>query len=111
MVSPQSEQQLENALLKQLHSLGHSPVHIRDEKTLLSNLKSQLEKHNKLTFTDSEFKKVVNILNAGSVFERAKTLRGINMRSYFLRQLSIICFEQILKIIICALRNTICIVL
>jgi type I restriction enzyme R subunit len=77
MTRPQSEQQLENALLKQLETLGHSPVSIPDEKTLLSNLKAQLEKHNKITFSDSEFKKVVNILNAGSVFERAKTLRGI----------------------------------
>ena len=39
MVAPQSEQQLENALLKQLATLGHSPVSIPDEKTLLSNLK------------------------------------------------------------------------
>ena len=77
MTRPQSEQQLENALLKQLATLGHSPVSIPDEKTLLSNLKIQLETHNKLTFSDNEFKKVVNILNAGSVFERAKTLRGI----------------------------------
>ena len=77
MVRPQSEQQLENALLKQLQSLGHSPVDIPDEKTLLLNLKRQLEKHNNITFSDNEFKKVINILNAGSVFERAKTLRGI----------------------------------
>ena len=77
MVRPQSEQQLENALLKQLQSLGHSPVDIPDEITLLSNLKRQLEKHNNITFSENEFKKVVNILNAGSVFERAKTLRGI----------------------------------
>jgi len=77
MTRPQSEQQLENALLKQLATLGHSPVSIPDEKTLLFNLKAQLEKHNKITFSENEFKKVVNILNAGSVFERAKTLRGI----------------------------------
>ena len=77
MTRPQSEQQLENALLKQLETLGHSPVNVPDEKTLLFNLKTQLEKHNKVTFSDNEFKKVVNILNAGSVFERAKTLRGI----------------------------------
>ena len=62
----QSEQQLENLLLKQLHSLGHAPVQINDEQALLSNLKTQLEKHNKVTFSDNEFKKVVNILNAGT---------------------------------------------
>jgi len=77
VVRTQNEQQLENALVKQLQSLGHSPVDISDEKTLLSNLKKQLEIHNKITFSENEFKKVVNILNAGSVFERAKTLRGI----------------------------------
>ena len=48
MTSPQSEQQLENALLKQLATLGHSPVNIPDEKSLMSNLKTQLEKHNKV---------------------------------------------------------------
>ena len=68
----QSEQTLEQQLLKQLHSLGHAPVQLNDEKALLANLKTQLEKHNKVTFSDNEFKKVVNIINAGSVFERAK---------------------------------------
>ena len=73
----QSEQALEQQLLKQLHSLGHAPVNINNEEALLANLKVQLEKHNKITFTDNEFKKVLNILNEGSVFERAKKLREI----------------------------------
>lgn len=85
MTRPQSEQQLENKLLKQLGGLGYKSVTITDEKALLSNLKNQLEKHNqaslqkhhKTAFSDKEFAKILNILNKGSVFERAKTLRGI----------------------------------
>ncbi len=73
----QSEQALEQQLLKQLHSLGHAPVNVNNEEALLANLKVQLEKHNKITFTDNEFKKVLNILNEGSVYDRAKTLREI----------------------------------
>ena len=73
----QSEQALENLLLSQLNGLGYSSVQIDDEKALLSNLKTQLEKHNQVSFSDNEFKKVLNLLNSGSVFERAKTLRGI----------------------------------
>ena len=42
---------------------------------LIANLKSQLEKHNNIVFSDKEFEKVLNILSKGSVFEKAKTLR------------------------------------
>ena len=71
----QSEQTLENNLVKQLQSLGHELVLIKDENELLANLKSQLEKHNKVQLSDKEFTKVLNHLNKGNVFERAKTLR------------------------------------
>lgn len=71
----QSEAALEENLIKQLEDLGHKQVQIKDEKDLLSNLKSQLEKQNKLSLTDNEFKKVLNHLDKGSVFERAKILR------------------------------------
>ncbi len=77
MVRPQNEQQLEHALLKQLADLGYSPINLSNEKALLTNLKKQIEVHNKISFSDNDFKKVLNILQAGSVFERAKTLRGI----------------------------------
>ena len=42
---------------------------------LIANLRSQLEKHNNIIFSDKEFEKVLNILSKGSVFEKAKTLR------------------------------------
>ncbi|TNJ41352.1 type I restriction endonuclease subunit R [Tamlana fucoidanivorans] len=74
-MSKQSEQILEEQLVEQLGTMGYSKVLIPDEKALLSNLKSQLEKHNNITFSDKEFDRVLNILNKGSVFEKAKTLR------------------------------------
>lgn len=74
-MSKQSEQFLEEQLIAQLQKLGYKYVTIADEKALLANLKSQLEKHNNVQFSASEFEKVVNIINKGSVFEKAKILR------------------------------------
>ena len=51
-------------------------VTIQDEQALLANLKSQLEKHNNIQLTNKEFDRVLNILNKGTVFEKAKTLRA-----------------------------------
>jgi len=74
-LSKQSEQVLEEHLIIQLQKLGYKYIFLPNEKSLLANLKSQLEKHNSIVFSDSEFEKVLNILNKGSVFEKAKTLR------------------------------------
>ncbi|MDO3424236.1 MULTISPECIES: type I restriction endonuclease subunit R [Chryseobacterium] len=74
-MSKQSEQILEEQLVDQLQKLGYKYAFIADEKALLENLKIQLEKHNHIQFSDSEFEKVLNILNKGSVFEKAKVLR------------------------------------
>jgi len=74
-MAKQPEQILEGQLVEQLQKLNYSIVLIRDEKELIANLKSQLEKHNNLKFSDSEFEKVLNILSKGSVFDKAKTLR------------------------------------
>lgn len=74
-MSKQSEQILEEQLVTQLQKLGYKYAFIADEKALLANLKTQLEKHNHIQFSDSEFEKVLNILNKGSVFEKAKVLR------------------------------------
>ncbi len=71
----QSEAQLEENLIKRLHGLGYERVSITNSAELKANLKRQLEKHNKIELTESEFRKVVNHLDRGSVFERAKTLR------------------------------------
>lgn len=74
-MSKQSEQILEEQLVTQLQKLGYKYITIADEKSLLANLKTQLEKHNHIQFSDSEFEKVLNIINKGSVFEKAKILR------------------------------------
>ncbi|MEY5049782.1 MAG: hypothetical protein RLZZ175_3141 [Bacteroidota bacterium] len=75
-MSKQSEQILEEQLIAQLSNMGYAYVMIKDEQSLLQNLKSQLEKHNGIQLTDKEFDRIVNILNKGSVFEKAKTLRA-----------------------------------
>jgi type I restriction enzyme, R subunit len=74
-MAKQPEQILEEQLVEQLQKLNYSLVHIKDEKELIANLKNQLDKHNNIRFSDSEFEKVLNILSKGSVFEKAKTLR------------------------------------
>ncbi|QXP74664.1 type I restriction endonuclease subunit R [Tenacibaculum sp. AHE15PA] len=74
-MTTQPEQVLENNLITQLISLGHKSVVIKTEEDLLSNLKSQLEKHNKITFTASEFERILIHLSKGNIFDKAKTLR------------------------------------
>lgn len=74
-MAKQPEAVLEEQLVGQLQKLGYGLVMLKDEKDVLSNLKQQLEKHNRIQFSAKEFDKVLNILNKGSVFEKAKTLR------------------------------------
>lgn len=61
-------------MVKQLEGLGYTFASSRNEEGLLANLKAQLEAHNRLSLTDKEFEKVVNHLDRGLVFDRAKTL-------------------------------------
>jgi type I restriction enzyme R subunit len=68
---------LEENLIKQLQDLGYSKVIIKDESDLIQNLKSQLEKHNKTSLSDNEFKQVLNQLSKGNIYEKAKTLRDL----------------------------------
>jgi type I restriction enzyme R subunit len=82
-MAKQSEQILEEQLIVQLQKLGYTYVQIDGEVDLLFNLKRQLEKHNQSAlkrtgeeqFSVTEFERVLNILNKGSVFEKGKTLR------------------------------------
>lgn len=74
-MAKQPEQILEEQLVAQMQKLGYGLVLIKNEVDLLANLKTQLEKHNNIQFSKVEFEKVLNILNKGSVFEKAKTLR------------------------------------
>ncbi len=74
-MSKQSEQVLEEKLIAQLQKLGYQYISVVDEAGLLANLKTQLEKHNNISLSASEFEKVLNLLNKGSVFEKSKNLR------------------------------------
>ncbi len=74
-MSTQSEAILEVNLLKQLEQLEYKKVIIKGEDDLEQNLKTQLELHNKTTLSNTEFKRVLNHLKKGSIFEKAKILR------------------------------------
>ncbi len=71
----QSEAELEQNLIDRLTGLGYEPVKIRNAEDLKANLKTQLEKHNNTQLSAEEFKRVLNHLDKGSVFDRAKCLR------------------------------------
>lgn len=71
----QAEQILENNLIAQLQKLGYKKVVIKDEADLLANLKLQLEIHNKTELSDNDFKQILNFINKGNIFKRAKILR------------------------------------
>lgn len=75
-MTTQSEQILEEQLIHQLASNGYDKVTIKDEAALLANLKTQLEKHNNKTFSDNDFKQILNHLTkTNNVFEKALLLR------------------------------------
>lgn len=74
-MSTQSEAVLEENLIKQLVSQEYKKVIIKDDIALEANLKSQLEIHNNCKFSSSEFKRILNHLNKGSIFDKAKILR------------------------------------
>ena len=71
----QSEQELEQNLIQRLTGLGYEPVTISNAAALTANLKTQLEKHNGIKLSDTEFKSILNHLDKGNVFDRAKRLR------------------------------------
>ena len=71
----QSEQELEQNLIQRLTGLGYEPVTISNAAALTANLKTQLEKHNGIKLSDPEFKSILNHLDKGNVFDRAKRLR------------------------------------
>ena len=74
-MNTQPEQILENSLINQLVTKGYKKVAINDEADLLINLKHQLELHNKVNLSDNEFTQILNYINKGNIFERAKILR------------------------------------
>jgi type I restriction enzyme, R subunit len=71
----QSEQELEQNLIDRLTRLGYETVKISNATELTANLKTQLEKHNHTQLSPEEFKRVLNHLDKGNVFDRAERLR------------------------------------
>jgi type I restriction enzyme R subunit len=74
-MAKQPEAVLEEQLVGQLQKLGYGLVVLKDENELVANLKKQIEKHNNIQFSATEFERVMNLLSKGSVFEKAKTIR------------------------------------
>lgn len=74
-MATQSEAALERELLKRLRENGYEYVEINDEAVLKRNLKTQIEKFNNVTLDDAEFNKILNHLESGSIFDKAKKLR------------------------------------
>ena len=66
---------MEADLVTRLTGLGYARVAIPDADALRANLKVQLQRHNGVTLTDAEFARVLNHLDKGNVFDKAKILR------------------------------------
>ncbi len=76
----QSEAQLEQQLIEQLHNQNYSRVYIPDDNALVENFKVQFEEFNKnklnnKPLSNKEWERVLNIVNGNSIFECAKILR------------------------------------
>ncbi len=84
-MTAQSEQALENGLIATLQDMSYEYVQIKEETNLLSNFKTQLEKHNakalaeigRTSFTDKEFDRICIYLEGGTLFEKSKKLRDL----------------------------------
>lgn len=80
----QTEQNLENNLIKDLVSNGYEYIKLDDKIGLEQNFKKQLEKHNEekllkcgvSSFSDAEFKRILNHLKGGTIFQKARRLRN-----------------------------------
>ena len=76
-MTTQSEAALEKCLIDKLVDGGYEPVKIGDEQGLKINLKSQIEKLNKINITDEEFGRILIFLEGGTIFDKAKRLRDM----------------------------------
>ena len=74
-MTTQSEQVLEKGLIDTLVKMNYTYIQIEDEAALILNFRKQLEIHNKITFTDDEFNRIMIHLESGSIFEKATKLR------------------------------------
>lgn len=74
-MATQSEAALEKCLIDKLIEGGYERVKISDENGLKDNLKSQIERFNKIVLSDDEFNKILLHLESGTIFDKAKKLR------------------------------------
>ena len=74
-MSVESEAVLEAKLIDRLCENGYEQVNIKDEEELNTNFKLQLEKLNRCKLTDEEFNRIIQHLDSGSIFDKAKKLR------------------------------------
>lgn len=74
-MSREPEAILEDRLIKQLVSQNYDAVTITNEADLLANFKTQIGKFNRIALTDKEFERVLNYLNGGTIFSKAKKMR------------------------------------
>ncbi|WP_154223567.1 type I restriction endonuclease subunit R [Marinicella rhabdoformis] len=74
-MTTQAEQVLENNLIEQLKGIGYEQVNVTDDAELVTNFKVQLERLNEVTLSNHEFKQILNNINKGNIFNRAKILR------------------------------------
>ena len=77
-----TELELENKLIEQLRLQFHSSdaedafVRVHNDNQLYQNLRKQIDRFNNITLSDSEFRRLVNSLEAAStVYRAAKNLR------------------------------------
>ena len=80
----QSEDQLEKAFIKQLESQAYEYLSITDEDALKNNLRSQLEKLNNFTFSDSEWKQFFTSELANpnqSIVEKTTTIQEDSIKN------------------------------
>ena len=75
-MNTQPEQLLENNLIDQLVQLGYERIVLKHETDVVANFKKQIEKHNKVTLSDTVLNQILLYINKGNTFERAKTLRS-----------------------------------
>ncbi|NLU45137.1 MAG: type I restriction endonuclease subunit R, partial [Acholeplasmataceae bacterium] len=74
----QSEAELEKDFIYRLTQQGYEYVNIKDEKDLISNLRSQLEKLNNFTFSDNEWERfyLKNISNGNEgILEKTRKIQ------------------------------------
>ena len=96
----QSENALEQGLIRTLQENSYEYVEIKEEENLRSNFKLQLEKHNRKAledvgrtgFTEAEFDKIMLHLEGGTRFEKSKKLR--DLKDFELEDGQIIIIQQ-----------------